>query len=67
MFYSDVSLGLLTRRFLELLLAAPDGSVDLRQMATNLQTRQRRIYDITNVLTGINLIEKQSASRIKWM
>lgn len=62
----DVSLGLLTRRFLELLLAAPDGSLDLRHVATNLQTRKRRVYDITNVLTGISLIEKQSASRIRW-
>ncbi|XP_039980366.1 transcription factor E2F3-like [Xiphias gladius] len=62
----DVSLGLLTRGFLELLLAAPDGSLDLRQVATSLQTRKRRVYDITNVLDGINLIQKESANRIKW-
>ncbi|GAA6231659.1 transcription factor E2F6-like [Lates japonicus] len=62
----DVSLGLLTRRFLELLLAAPNGSLDLRQVASSLQTRKRRVYDITNVLDGINLIQKESANRIKW-
>uniref|UniRef100_A0A665VUD8 Si:ch211-195d17.2 n=1 Tax=Echeneis naucrates TaxID=173247 RepID=A0A665VUD8_ECHNA len=47
---SDVSLGWLTRGFLELLLASPDGSLDLRQVAVSLNTRKRRIYDITNVL-----------------
>ncbi|XP_026175033.1 transcription factor E2F6 [Mastacembelus armatus] len=63
----DVSLGMLTRRFLELLLIAPDGSVDLGQVTTSLQTRRRRVYDITNVLDAISLIEKESASRIKWI
>ncbi|XP_053193534.1 transcription factor E2F6 [Scomber japonicus] len=63
----DVSLGLLARRFLELLLASPDGMVDLRQAVSSLQTRKRRIYDITNVLTGISLIEKQSACMFKWI
>ncbi|KAM7368345.1 hypothetical protein PAMP_014571 [Pampus punctatissimus] len=63
----DVSLGLLTRRFLRLLLAAPDGSVDLKQVATSLQICKRRVYDVTNVLNGINLIEKQSANRVKWI
>ncbi|KAA8582917.1 hypothetical protein FQN60_015463 [Etheostoma spectabile] len=63
----DVSLGMLTQRFLELLLTAPDGSLDLRQVTTSLQTRRRRVYDITNVLEGINLIEKQSTNRVKWI
>ncbi|XP_051264775.1 transcription factor E2F6-like [Dicentrarchus labrax] len=60
-------LGLLTQRFLELLLVAPGGSVDLRQAAASLQTHKRRVYDITNVLDGINLIQKESANRIKWI
>nr|XP_046229546.1 transcription factor E2F1-like [Scatophagus argus] len=63
----DVSLGLLTRRFLELLLESPGGSLDLRQVATSLQTRRRRVYDITNVLYGIRLIEKESTNRIRWI
>ncbi|KAI3364608.1 hypothetical protein L3Q82_011383 [Scortum barcoo] len=62
----EVSLGVLTQRFLELMRAAPDGSLDLRQVTTSLQTRRRRVYDITNVLEGISLIEKESANRIKW-
>ncbi|XP_047429079.1 transcription factor E2FC isoform X2 [Mugil cephalus] len=63
----DVSLGVLTQRFLELLLASPDGTLDLRQVTTNLKTRKRRVYDITNVLDGIRLVEKESANRIRWI
>lgn len=67
MSYPDVSLGVLTLRFLELLLAAPDGALDLSDVASSLQTRKRRVYDITHVLSGFNLIEKEAANWIKWM
>lgn len=63
----DVSLLLLTQRFLEVMLEAPGCSVDLRQVAKRLQIRKQRIYDITNVLDGIRVIEKESASRVRWM
>ncbi|KAM8832279.1 transcription factor E2F6 [Spinachia spinachia] len=63
----DVSLWMLTQRFLELLLASPDGSVDLRHVTAVLQTRRRRVYDITNVLEGISLIKKKSANKFKWI
>ncbi|XP_034436584.1 transcription factor E2F2-like [Hippoglossus hippoglossus] len=63
----DTSLVLLTQRFLELLLAAPGGSLDLRQVAASLKIRKRRVYDITNILDGIKLIQKESANRIKWI
>ncbi|XP_029903038.1 transcription factor E2F6 isoform X2 [Myripristis murdjan] len=64
---NDVSLGFLTKRFLELMLASPDGVLDLRQVAASLHTRRRRVYDITNVLDGVCLIKKQSANTIKWI
>ncbi|KAM4632852.1 transcription factor E2F6 [Polymixia lowei] len=63
----DTALGQLTRRFLELMLAAPDGVVDLRQVVVSLKTRRRRVYDITHVLDGICLIKKESANMIKWI
>ncbi|XP_059212484.1 transcription factor E2F6-like [Centropristis striata] len=63
----DVSLGLLTLRFLELLLVAPDGALDLREAAASLQTRKRRVYDITHVLTGFNLLEKDSTNWVRWI
>ena len=39
----------------------------LLQAADQLNVRQkRRIYDITNVLEGIGLIEKKSKNSIQW-
>lgn len=39
----------------------------LKQAADTLAVRQkRRIYDITNVLEGIDLIEKKSKNSIQW-
>lgn len=64
--YSDVSLGLLTRRFLELLLTSPERSLDISQAAASLQTRKRRVYDITNVLEGIDVL-RRSTNRISWV
>uniref|UniRef100_A0A3P8NYC4 THAP-type domain-containing protein n=1 Tax=Astatotilapia calliptera TaxID=8154 RepID=A0A3P8NYC4_ASTCA len=67
MVVSDASLGVLTVRFLELLLMSPDGTIDLREVTKSLQTRRRRVYDITNVLEGFNVIEKQTANKVKWI
>lgn len=63
----NLSLGLLTQRFLELLLAAPDGVVDLGHVTTSLQTRRRRVYDITAVLEGISVLKRQSVNHFKWI
>uniref|UniRef100_A0A5F9C486 E2F/DP family winged-helix DNA-binding domain-containing protein n=1 Tax=Oryctolagus cuniculus TaxID=9986 RepID=A0A5F9C486_RABIT len=55
----EKSLGLLTTKFVSLLQEAKDGVLDLKAAADTLAVRQkRRIYDITNVLEGIDLIEK---------
>ncbi|XP_003424885.1 transcription factor E2F4 [Nasonia vitripennis] len=63
----EKSLGLLTTRFVTLLQKAKDGVLDLKVAADLLEVRQkRRIYDITNVLEGIGLIEKKSKNSIQW-
>jgi len=63
----EKSLGLLTIRFVNLLQEAEDGILDLKVAADTLNVRQkRRIYDITNVLEGIGLIEKGNKNCIKW-
>lgn len=62
----DTSLGLLTRKFIELLNESPDGVVDLNVASTKLNVQKRRIYDITNVLEGIGLLEKKSKNNIQW-
>ncbi|PHT84942.1 hypothetical protein T459_13385 [Capsicum annuum] len=62
----DNSLGLLTKKFINLLQEADDGTLDLNHSADVLEVAKRRIYDITNVLEGIGLIEKTTKSHIRW-
>lgn len=62
----DTSLGLLTRKFTMLLEQSPDGVVDLNKASEVLQVQKRRIYDITNVLEGIGILEKKSKNNIQW-
>uniref|UniRef100_A0A8V0YWE9 E2F transcription factor 2 n=1 Tax=Gallus gallus TaxID=9031 RepID=A0A8V0YWE9_CHICK len=63
----DTSLGLLTKKFTLLLSESPDGVLDLNRAAELLEVQKRRIYDITNVLEGIQLIRKKSKNHIQWM
>ncbi|XP_069469677.1 transcription factor E2F3 [Ambystoma mexicanum] len=63
----DTSLGLLTKKFIELLSQSADGVVDLNKAAEILKVQKRRIYDITNVLEGIDLLEKKSKNNIQWL
>ena len=63
---SDTSLGLLTARFVNLLHEADGGTIDLNEAATTLHVQKRRIYDITNVLEGINLIQKKAKNNVQW-
>lgn len=63
---AEFSLGVLTKKFVSLLQNAGSASLDLNAAARQLQTQKRRIYDITNVLEGIGLIEKTSKNNIHW-
>ncbi|SPP83899.1 blast:Transcription factor E2f [Drosophila guanche] len=63
---ADTSLGILTKKFVDLLQESPDGVVDLNEASTRLCVQKRRIYDITNVLEGINILEKKSKNNIQW-
>ncbi|XVF07568.1 hypothetical protein REPUB_Repub06bG0150600 [Reevesia pubescens] len=62
----DSSLGLLTKKFINLIKHAEDGMLDLNKAAETLEVQKRRIYDITNVLEGVGLIEKKLKNRIHW-
>lgn len=62
----DSSLGLLTKKFVALIKSQPHGSLDLNHAAAQLGVQKRRIYDITNVLEGIGLIEKTTKNNIAW-
>nr|CAB3486398.1 unnamed protein product [Digitaria exilis] len=62
----DSSLSLLTKKFLNLLQGAENGTLDLNKAAETLEVQKRRIYDITNVLEGVDLIEKGLKNMIRW-
>lgn len=62
----DTSLGLLTKKFVALLQVATEGVLDLNKASDSLNVAKRRIYDITNVLEGIGLIEKKSKNQIRF-
>lgn len=63
----DTSLGLLTKKFIYLLRESKDGVLDLNWAAEVLDVQKRRIYDITNVLEGIQLIRKKAKNNIQWV
>jgi hypothetical protein len=62
----DNSLGVLTSRFVKLIKEAPESTMDLNTASIVLNVQKRRIYDITNVLEGIGLIEKSAKNNIRW-
>ena len=62
----DQSLGKITVKFTELMKNAPGGVVDLNEAAVLLKVKKRRLYDITNVLEGIDLVTKRSKNRVFW-
>ena len=62
----DSSLGQLTKKFVHLLRRSPDNRLDLNRAAADLGVQKRRIYDITNVLEGIGLIQKEGKNHVAW-
>ena len=63
---------MLTSRFIALLQTSPTGVLDLQEAAQALKlgapgnAHTRRMYDITNVLEGVGIIEKASKKSIQW-
>lgn len=63
----DSSLLRLTRKFLELRSPSQESSVlNLNEAADLLGVQKRRLYDITNVLEGIHMIEKMGKNSIRF-
>jgi len=44
-----------------------DGTIELNETAKLLNARKRRVYDITNVLEGVGLLEKISKNNVRWI
>jgi len=62
----DSSLGQLTKKFVHLLRRSSNNRLDLNRAAQDLGVQKRRIYDITNVLEGIGLIQKEGKNHVSW-
>lgn len=63
---SAASLVVLTKKFIELIEKTPNGELDLNHAAVKLCVQKRRVYDIVNVLEGVDVITKTSKNRIQW-
>lgn len=63
---NENSLRELTKRFITLIISAEGMVLDLNDAMSILKVQKRRIYDITNVLEGIGLIEKCGKNKIHW-
>jgi transcription factor E2F3 len=57
----------LTKKFIELIRNSENCTIDLNLAVEELGVQKRRIYDITNVLEGINYVEKIQKNMIKWI
>lgn len=63
----DNSLLVLTKKFMQLQPNGGDrGLLNLNDAAQRLGVQKRRLYDITNVLEGIDMIEKMGKNSIRW-
>lgn len=62
----DSSLGALSARFVEFLEMQPNHEADYNAICEYLAIPKRRLYDVINVLEGINLLEKKDRNTIAW-
>lgn len=64
---SKQSLALLTEGLINLLKEQKDTEIEINKASEILDASKRRLYDVTNVLQGIGLIERSGKSKIKWV
>ena len=57
----------LTQDFLNVLTSSEGKEVDLSQLENDLGVSKRRLYDVTNVLAGIGIIERSGKAKVKWI
>jgi len=63
---ANISLGLLTKQFSNMLQTSVSGQLDLDEAATQLHVNRRRIDDIVQVLEGVGLVEKLNKTTVVW-
>lgn len=63
----DNSLGELSRELIRIFINSKDKIIKIDDAVKSLGVKKRRIYDITNVLEGIDLIKKVEKNTIQWV
>ena len=56
-----------TKAFINMLLMSNGAEIDLVSAETALGASKRRLYDVTNVLAGVGLIERCGKAKVKWI
>lgn len=64
---NETTLTHLTKRFVKLLNSSSERVINLNEASARLSVAKRRIYDITNVLEGIGLLQKTSKNVTRWI
>ena len=64
---SKMTLVDLTRSFIHLLKQSNGEEVDLSAAERQLGASKRRLYDVSNVLAGVGLIERDGKAKVKWV
>lgn len=64
---NETTLTHLTKRFVKLLNSSSERVINLNEASSRLSVAKRRIYDITNVLEGIGLLQKTSKNVTRWI
>ena len=57
----------LTQGFVRILTEANGNDVELATVEKELRTTKRRLYDVTNVLAGVGLVERSGKSKVRWL
>ena len=60
------SLGQLTKNFINYIKKTGRKSININDLVNELSVKKRRIYDITNVLQGMNYLQKSGKNEIVW-
>eukprot|EP00037_Helgoeca_nana_P014022 m.129857 g.129857 ORF g.129857 m.129857 type:complete len:560 (-) comp22350_c0_seq1:179-1858(-) len=63
----DKSLGLLSENFLKMFTGADHAEICLDEVAKELGVERRRIYDIVNVLEGVEVVMRKEKNRYTWL